>query len=234
MDVCGYIFEPAVINWNTILDAGLKTSAIFATLTGMQAFNLWRKQTLEKRKIELAEEAIDLWSRLPNIFSKIRSPIEREFEGQTQVQEGETINLGHVFTERILKFNSYFEELDKMKAKFSYYFGEETLTTLNTAIILINKIMTEVSILKGLYDENTNYPEFNTEINEIKNKLWLAPSKINSDPWHQELIQAQQEIFKLCKPVTDQRSLLEKWLISPFMPIYKKLTKSVSGQLKSK
>lgn len=96
-------------------------TSIFASL----GFNQWRREIIERRKIELAEEVATLFSRFPNAISSIRSPLSFDKEGLTVVEEGKKPNLGHVTLERLAKYDGLFREIDAARFRFLAYFGQD-------------------------------------------------------------------------------------------------------------
>ncbi len=86
----------------------------------------WRAETIGKRRIELAEEAIDLFSQLPGAFLYVRNPFSFSNEGKTIAQTGESVNVDHVALERLQKCDDLFGRVQAIRHKFIAYFGDES------------------------------------------------------------------------------------------------------------
>lgn len=116
------------INLSTIKDVfaiieslAILVASIFASL----GFYQWRHEIIERRKIELAEEAAHLFSKFPNVIAAIRNPLITDKEGLSIVESGKTPNDGHVSIERILKNNDFFTQVDAIRYRFLAYFGQD-------------------------------------------------------------------------------------------------------------
>lgn len=112
------------------------TASIFASL----GFNQWRREIIERRKIELAEEVTHLFSRFPNVISSIRSPLSFEKEGLTVVEDGKRPNLGHIALERLSKNDDFFREIDAIRYRFLAYFGQDKDTPFDNGREILHEI----------------------------------------------------------------------------------------------
>ena len=100
-------------------------AVIAASIAAIMGFNKWEKEITGKRRMELAKEAIRIFSRFPTVIQEIRKYWSMENEGSSMLQNGEEITVGHICLERIRNQSQYFDQIDALEPMFSACFGKD-------------------------------------------------------------------------------------------------------------
>lgn len=93
-----------------------------ASIFACMGFNQWRREIIERRKIELAEEVLDIFSSFQSRMRAIRLYVSFKEEGKTRAPEGQKPDSGHITLERIDKFDDYFRRIETVQYRFQDYF----------------------------------------------------------------------------------------------------------------
>jgi hypothetical protein len=114
--------------------------SVFVCLTAIIALlgvNEWRRQTLGKRKIELAEQVLTSFYEARDLFAWVRSPAAFGGEGETRKADGEEETVRHkrntyfVPIERMQKHSELFAKLQSQRYSFMTLFGADAMTPFN-------------------------------------------------------------------------------------------------------
>src|SRR6202012_4354907 len=110
--------------------------SVFVCLTALIALlgiNEWRRQTVGKRKIELAEQVLASFYEAGDLFVWVRSPAAFGGEGETRQAEGEDENVRRsrntyfVPIERMQKHSELFAKLQSQRYSFMALFGSDAV-----------------------------------------------------------------------------------------------------------
>lgn len=120
--------------WNYIPDYIQAISVAVAAVFAAWSVNSWRRETIGKRKTEVAEQAIVAASRVQSALSYVRSPLGHSGEGKTrQKEEGENEKYSDdrdqafVPIERLNKFKDDFSQLGSARILCGAYFGKGSM-----------------------------------------------------------------------------------------------------------
>ena len=144
---------------NTLLDAAQSFAIIAAALVALYSINAWRRESRWRRKQELAEEALTLFYEARAAIGAIRSPLEREGEGQSREsnpggtpQEKELLDSAFVAIER-RKQTRVFESLRAKRYRFMACFGRDAEEPFAELAGVVNKIVIDAKWLGKFYVE---------------------------------------------------------------------------------
>jgi hypothetical protein len=134
------------IDWDIVLKIipamASCVTAVVAFLTyqfAKDSFNRWHTEQVGKRKVELAEQAMCLFAKMPNVLKYIRFPGAFQNEGKSQqTEKGEKINEGHIALERRLHYQEFFLKVEEVKYLFLAYFGQQHFSIFDDAFLLFS------------------------------------------------------------------------------------------------
>lgn len=108
-------------------------AAIYGVVIAKAGLDKWRRETIGKRKAELAEEVIADFYQARDIIDAARSPATFAGEGETRKREAwetdsdtQTLNAYFATTERLNKRGEFFAQLYARRYRFMALFGLET------------------------------------------------------------------------------------------------------------
>jgi hypothetical protein len=177
----------------TLESIAVLVASIFAAL----GFNQWRKEIIGKRKIELAEEIVDIFSRLPNVIMNIRKPITFSDEGHSQVTDSQSPNLGHIVFERLAKHDEFFCHVDSIRYRFLAYFGNDKDKHFEDIRVVLGEIRSAAYMLK--HDSQTD--PMNDDLRKKCEKVVRWEYNGCEDELAQKVEQAKTEILQVCLPL---------------------------------
>jgi len=122
-------------------------SVIIASIIAYYGISSWRKETMWKRKYELAEEVLSCFYEVSENFDTIRNPAGYVGEGKTRKrnenespEESKILDSAYVVIERFEKVKAPFIKLKSLKYRFMVLFGKESEKPFNKIIKLTNKL----------------------------------------------------------------------------------------------
>ncbi len=132
---------------------------VVAALVGGWGVKRWRTERVETRQAELAEEALALMYRAPEVFDHIRNIAGYSGEGGTRHrEEGETAaeasarDSDFIPFERINSHKEYFERVIEIRPSIKAIFGKDKAAPLDKVLKIRSKIVMAAqmkSALKG-------------------------------------------------------------------------------------
>ena len=140
---------------NSVLEMLASISVIVATWFGLST---WRKETLGRRRMELAEDALAIFQEARDAIAYIRCSISWESEGQTRKplvgekpEETAALNQAYVTVERYLRSADLFAKLVSMRHRFVAHFGKSAGTPFETLRDVLATIRTSADGRARLY-----------------------------------------------------------------------------------
>ncbi len=194
MEIITTIWNFIKDNIDTFESMGVLTASIFACIS----LNQWKKEITGRRKIELAEEAVDMFSQFSNAIYSIRSGFYRATEGQTLVQNGETHQFSLVVLERIQKQNELLNRIDSIRYRFLAYFGKDNDKLFKKNRQLLVKIKSAAHMLMSTSSEDLAQLGKDTE-KEYKNTLQRKDFD-ETDDIQKEAEKIRDEMVAICTP----------------------------------
>lgn len=207
-----------------LLQAG---SIIFAAATTIWGISAWRRETLGRRKIELAEETLSAFYQARDCIRQARAPLIMggEVKSRTPV-EGETpeekSRRDALFApaERLMNQSEVFAELGASSYRLAALLGEEARRPVTEILRVRHRVFVAVSMLIGRdRDRAMHGPEDEDAgtkklYQNLQKDIGWASSK--DDPLGDELDKAVADMEAICRPVlagqkTFLQSLKARW-----------------------
>ncbi len=143
--------------WDEIAAFANAGAIVVAALVGGWGVKRWQTERVETRQAELAEEALALMYRAPEVFDHIRSPASFSPEGRTrQRDEGETEEEARardsdfVVLERINNNWKYFERVIDIRPSIKAMFGKDKAAPLDKVLRIRSEIIMAARMLSVL------------------------------------------------------------------------------------
>ena len=112
---------------------------MFGAIVANKGINAWRRETLGKRKIQLSEQAIPVFTLARAVIKEARSPymeagevveVSRAFGGTDEAADRDKLGkIAHQYyaaSHRLQKHRDVFIELDSLRPLFTAYYGGDT------------------------------------------------------------------------------------------------------------
>jgi len=119
--------------WKDALSIAQSAFVCVTAFIALLGVNEWRRQTIGKRKIELAEEVLTSFYEAKDVFEWVRSPGSFGGEGETRPAEGEQEelkrmrNIYFVPIERMQKHGELFAKIQGQRYSFMAIFGADAV-----------------------------------------------------------------------------------------------------------
>jgi hypothetical protein len=134
-------------------------TAIIGVLVAKAGLEKWRRETIGKRKAELAEDVLADFYQTQDVINAARSPGSLNDEGSTrQKVEGETeadtrrLNAYHSVAERLFNKGEFFAELHARRYRYIALFGTDAVKPYDLLFRIRREIITSVQMLVKTYD----------------------------------------------------------------------------------
>ncbi len=127
-------------------------AACWAIISGVGA---WKREFIEKRRIELAEEVLASFFEIKDVIAAIRNPFAAEEEGKTRKRgdhesknDAKLLDRGYIVFERYETKKESFVRFNTLKYKFMATFGSETEEIFAECNKILNSIFSSFAPLK--------------------------------------------------------------------------------------
>ena len=201
-------------------------SACFAIISGIGA---WKREFIDKRQIELAEQLLATFFEIKDAIAFIRSPFASLEEGKSRQRkpyeskdESDLLDRGYIVVERYAKKENIFVSFNVMKYKFMATFGTETEDMFAETNKITNSIFSAANILATHYwqrqgrvqMEHDEFQKHLDEMHKYEGIFW--------DNWHEDdairfKLKQVQERFEAVtapcfeEPMTTFKIFTAKW-----------------------
>lgn len=115
-----------------LLSIALSSSILVIAISGAVGFLAWRKTLMNQRRVELAEQTLDLFAQIRDAITHIRSPATFVGEGATRArsadeleEESGLLDQAYVAIERYNAYSEVFARLLSMRHRFAAHFGDD-------------------------------------------------------------------------------------------------------------
>jgi hypothetical protein len=186
-----------------------------ASIAAVWGIKAWRKETVGKRKIELAEETIEKFHAAKDWIQLARHPFAPAGAGRTRPQaEDEDSSLKaradalYVAAERLTQKAELFSRLGTLRYLMHAYFGDEVDPPFRTMVEVHNEVMIASQLLAARMGRS-EWWETTTGADgavggsrlreELEKTIWLIDPP-DRDEITQKLNGAWQEIERICRP----------------------------------
>ena len=180
--------------------AGAACSGAYIAYRGLTK---WHDETVGKRRIELAEEALADFYQARDIIKAARSPFGYSHEGLSRHKgENETeedtriLNLYFAATERLASKAEFFAETWARRYRFSAVFGSEAAGAYDDLFEVRNEIIASVGSLISAHGHRLSAAD-QAERERWKNTIW---SGAEDDPIPARVDRAVEAMEATCRP----------------------------------
>lgn len=150
------------VSWGEVFKVlpGIVTActAIWGVMIARAGLHKWRKETIGKRKAELAEEVLADFYQAYDIIDAARSPAAFGGEGESRKKEEwenendtRTLNAYFVVLERLSNRSEFFAQFQARRYRFKALFGDEAIKPFNEFFHIRSEIIVAVRMLIMTY-----------------------------------------------------------------------------------
>ena len=194
-------YLPSIVEYGMAL---IKDYLIICTaLVGIYNINTWRKEHINKKRIDLAEKTLCLFYEARDAIKYVRNPLIFTSEGNSRhknenetYEESEALRKGHITAERFEKFKDVLVDLTKVKYRFKAMFnnGEESFKNLHD---IINEILNASIALPSVLMMRDLDQETKQHKKELKSIIWGFGSEDDHiTPIVDEIVNSMENICK--------------------------------------
>ena len=213
--------EPATW-WDSFLQILQAGSIIGAAGTAIWGINAWRRETVGRRKIELAEETLANFYEARRIMRSVRSTAGFGGEGQSRPREDDEdpddaryFDGVYVPIERLQKHSEFFARIAASKYRFMALFGPTTATPFDELEAITNEIVGAADSLfrrrKSFQRRQNIQKQDHDRMRELESIIWWAGT--DNDPLNDRLEGAITSVEQTCQPIlTGRVSLISQHL----------------------
>lgn len=204
--------EPALWSLEWWKETADIIQSMFVCLTAIVALlgvNEWRRQTLGKRKIELAEQVLASFYEARDLFVWVRSPAAFGGEGETRQADGEEENVRRrrntyfVPIERMQKHGELFAKLQSQRYSFMALFGADAVKPFDELRQVQVRISVSAQTLIGMVGNRYAQQQNQPLIERCESDIWegMYEAREQEDPLKASMIHIINLIEGLCRPV---------------------------------
>ncbi len=182
-------------------------TAIVAVVIAKAGLEKWRRETIGKRKAELAEEVLADFYQARDIIKAARSPFGYSHEGLSrQKGENETeedtriLNSYFAATERLASKADFFAETWARRYRFTAVFGPEAARAYDDLFEVRNEIIVSVRSLISAHGQHLSASDRAAKA-RWENTIW---SEGEDDPIPGRLDRIVETIEKTCRPAVQE------------------------------
>ena len=195
-------------------------SVLIGSFVAVFGITAWRRETLGKRKIELAEEILSLFYEIDDVFSEIRSPFGRVDEGKTRKtekyeseKEKKARDNAFVIYERYTKHQETFAKFMMLRYRAMAVFGEEWGDPFVSVQMLLRKLFSSSRRLSELWSRDSRLMRDEAEAVRVKNQIEKYESIFwegygDTDPIREELQVIRVQLETKCRTEIEKGSSL--------------------------
>ena len=200
----------SVSDWVTaIANAGLAGAAIFAARVGIQSLNAWQKETIGKRKAELAEQALVCIYEVRDVLKFVRIPATLSGEGesrQSDEPESEKVSGARMSYSipiaRLQREKELFAKLQSLRYSFAALFGSSSAQAFDDIREIQIKIFTAASTL-AMAPQIGVTGQSDASITELRNPLgWCSGER--PDVIDKKIEGAVEALEAICRPILSE------------------------------
>jgi len=206
-------------------------SIIIAAWAVIIGVNAWRREYVGKRRLELAEEVLELFYEARDVISYIRNPFSVSGEGSTrnsapnESPEGKQINdNAYVVFERYNKRQDLFNKLYAMRYRYMARFGKDAAKPFDDLRKIVNEIFLSARMLSYYWEQQgrrqwKNDQEFQDHLKEMHQYEAIFWEKSSSeDPIIPRVDAVISDIEAQSLKIIEQQTIfrrIRRWFIRP-------------------
>ena len=177
-------------------------------VVALLSVNEWRRQTVGKRKIELAEQVLASFYEVRDLFVWVRSPAAIGGEGETRQAEGEDENVRRqrntyfVPIERMQKHSELFAKLQSQRYTFMALFGAAAIAPFDELRQAQVRISVSAQTLIRMVGNNYAQQQNAQLIERCESDIWDGTYEARNveDPIKASLLHMIATVEALCRP----------------------------------
>ena len=189
----------------SIVTAGTAIFGVFLAKAGLEK---WRRETIGKRKAELAEEVLADFYQARDVINAARSPGSFSEEGNTrQKAERETeadtrrLNAYYSVAERLFNKGEFFAELHARRYRYLALFGTNSVKSYDELFRIRSEITTSVQMLVMTYDKR-QFGSLPQDCRNWEGIIWEGINKDDRIP--ARLTEIVEAVEKTCRPAIQE------------------------------
>jgi hypothetical protein len=190
--------------WKGVCAMAQSVSVAVGMVVGLLGINAWRRQTIGKRKMELAEQVVGGVYQARDVFDWVRTRVIFRGEGASRpAMDGETErqkrqrDLYFVPIERLHNEKELFARLQAQRYLFTSYFGKDSAKAFELLDHVRLQITHAASVLIEMTGEDANEPN-----EKLRNILGWGPRE-RPDELDQKIADAVTMIEKVCQQILE-------------------------------
>lgn len=195
--------------WKDLIDIVQSTFVCLTALTALLGINEWRRQTIGKRKIELAEQVLASFYEARDLFTWVRSPAAFSGEGETRQAEDENDSIRNrrntyfVPIERMQKHGELFAKLQSQRYSFMAIFGAAATAPFDELRQTQVRISVSAQTLIGMVGNSFAQQQNQVLIERCESDIWdgMYEARGIEDPIKMSLTGIMTKIEEICAPV---------------------------------
>jgi len=192
-------------------------AVVIASLVALYGISAWKREHVGKKRIELAEEVLELFYKVREIIQDARNdlawsddlaPPREPQDGETE-EEKRTRDYAHAYMYRYSVRQETFDQLEAKRHRFIVYFGESARQPFKDLNGIIGRVRGAVRTLARLEGKSTNYLDDKTRekidahIQEAREIIW---DHGENDQISTELKRVVGEIEAICRPEIERQA----------------------------
>lgn len=201
--------------WDEIAAFANAGAVVVAVLVGRWGVKRWQTERVETRQAELAEKALALMYRAPEVFDHIRSPMAYAGEGQSRPrEEGETEKQQRerdsqfVPFERNNQYQEYFQRVIEIRPSIKAIFGRNKAEPLEKILEIRQKILVSAQMIGRLngrefFHTEEKHREHFDQVKKYQAVIWKGLS--DPDEIDAALAKAVSEMESTAEPILRSR-----------------------------
>ena len=194
-------------DWMDVLQA---VFVIVASIVAVDGIDAWRKEFRGKRKIELAEEVLELFYQAKDIIASERFPAyfasgysKREANQAETPKQKQTRDLAHVTFQRYHKHNKIFSRIYALRYRVMAQFGKSSTAPFDGMKSVLDDLQTDLShwVMLSEVDTNPNHwatpqllQQHQAKIVECEKVLWGMGEDDPISPRLEQIIESVEQI----------------------------------------
>jgi hypothetical protein len=179
------------------------TAVIVASVTAIYGINAWRRELRERRRMELAEEALTAIYEIKDAISSIRGVWSwaGEHEGREQhpnetADQTHARDIAYVVHRRYQTRSELFSRFHALRYRFWAVFGEAA----TAPFVEINRVVNELLSTAHAYASLAGSVGTEKSL-EYHRKIYSVSSREEEDPFIPRINEATRALEAVCRPV---------------------------------
>jgi hypothetical protein len=176
-----------------------------AAVVAMWGITAWRREHIGRKRIDTAEEILELFYFAKDAISSIRSPGGYSGEGKTRKRDAdeddettERLNNAFVTIERMLSYKEQFAKLQTLQYRAVAYWGESAKEPFDTFNAIIHELQSAAHML-GIYAKSPSIGRRDeVDLREFQSVIYRGFRDDKISPMSDTMLEQAKQ---LCRPI---------------------------------